>query len=386
VSDKEIIGNAALLLQNSAGIIRNYDELYRKTGLKYNIFKIVRIKEDEVKICRVIADLLNPKGSHYKGDLYLKLFWSLLSSKYKNLPQLDTLKANVITEYYTDEQRRIDIVLEDGTVFIPIEVKINAGEQPDQLKDYAEYAKKKNGKNIPVIFLSLEGREAGTAGDNDYVSVSFSRDILKWLSLCLRQEETEKTPPVREIIKQLIEAVRSITGYSEDEKMSKAISELILQSDESIKAAVEISNALEIIDEGKWNIFKGGILDKVKARFPGAYEYEGGGWEGITVPLKNETYWLYVNYDWAKITIEPGIKKIFSNTGEIITKVMKDETGILESVNDKGVWLAEDTRYPGMEHIDENLYPYLLYKKYKENPDEAANYIISMASKLDKEI
>ena len=127
----------ANLLQGSTDIIRIYDEKYRKTGLKYNVFKIARIYEKEVIMCRIIADLLNPKGSHYKGDLYLKLFWETVSPKIENAPKLDTPNAKVTTEYSIDARRRIDIAIEDGTVFIPIEVKIKAGEQGDYRADNA---------------------------------------------------------------------------------------------------------------------------------------------------------------------------------------------------------------------------------------------------------
>jgi hypothetical protein len=384
--NKKILENAANLLQGSTGIIRIYDEKYRKAGLKYNVFKIARIKEKEVIMCRVIADLLNSKGSHYKGDLYLKLFWDIVSPKIENAPKLDTPNVNATTEYSIDAQRRIDIALEDGTVFIPIEVKIYAGEQSNQVKDYAEYAKKRNkGKNVPVLYLTLEGGESETAGGNEYTRISFSKDILQWLSLCLKQEETEKTPPVREIIKQFMEAIKTICGYSEDDKMNREISELIMQSEETIRAAMEINNALEAIDDEKWNIFKGVICDKVKERIPDTDICDGvEDWYAISVPVKKGAYTLYVNYDWASITVESDGKEMSPSVEKSINKVMTALTGVSDAETD-GEWRAEgNVSYPGMEHTEEALYPYLLYKRYKENPQEASDYIIAMANELEK--
>lgn len=383
MNNKNMIGNVAPLLQHSTDIIRNYDALYRKTGMKYNIFKIARINEKEVIMCRVIADLLNPKSKHYKGDLYLKLFWDIVSPKMKNAPKLDTSKASVMTEYSIDAQRRIDIVLEDGTVFIPVEVKIYAGEQRNQVKDYADYAKKKNkDKNIPVLYLTLEGGKSETAEENEYISISFSRDILKWLSLCLEQEETEKTPPVREVIKQLIDAIKSSLGL-EDDKMNKAISEMIMQSEETIRAAVEIDKALDTIDDEKWDLFKGTIFDKVKERLPNAVIFEDDVWFAISVPIKKGTYTLYVNYDWASISVESNGKKMAPAIEKSMNKVMTALTGVSDDEID-GVWRADGITYPGMEHTEESLYPYLLYKKYKQNPEEAANYILTMVNELEK--
>ena len=66
-----------------------------------------------------------------------------------------------------------------------------------------------------------------------------------------------------------------------------------------------------------------------------------------------------------------------------VNKVMAALTGVSDAKTD-GVWLAADiVSYPGMEHT-EALYPYLLYKRYKEKPQEAADYILAMAHELEK--
>jgi len=386
MAENEIIKVVSQLLQKSTGIINKYDELYLKTGVKFNIFKIARIHEKEVIMCRVIADLLNPRGSHYKGDIYLKLFWNIISSKSKNCPSLNTVNAKVTTEYSTDAQRRIDIVIEDGNIFIPIEAKIWAGERVDQLRDYAKYSKKKNGgKDIPVLFLTVDGKESETAVKDEYISVSFKEDIILWLEKCLKEKETETSPPIREIIKQLIEAIRSILGYSEDSNMDKEISGLIFKSEETIRAAVEIDKVIKAIDDEKWEIFKGVIFEKVKKQFPDAYICDGvDEWYAISVPIKNNEYTLYVNYDWQSITVEGNQKEITSPVEKKINKIMTALTGVSDDEID-GVWLVENKiRYPGMENIDEIIYSLLLYRKYEQNPEEAANYIVAMASELEK--
>ena len=40
----------------------------------YNIFSVLQIQSKEVLICRMIADLLNPRGQHGAGAEYLKIF------------------------------------------------------------------------------------------------------------------------------------------------------------------------------------------------------------------------------------------------------------------------------------------------------------------------
>jgi hypothetical protein len=385
MNEQTLIQNAALLLQHSTEIIKNYDELYRKTGKKYNIFQIARIDEKEVIMCRIIADLLNPQGKHYKGDVYLKLFWDMVSAKIKNCPKLNTSNAVVTTEYSIEANRRIDIVVEDGSIFVPIEVKIRAGEQENQIKDYAAYSQKKNGdKYVPVLYLTPEGKPSETADSNEYIRLTFNKDILIWLERCLKANETENTPPVCEVLKQLITAIRSIIGYSEDEKMNKAILDLIIQSDETVHAAAEIEHALTTIDEEKWEIFKNDIFEKVQKQFSGTEICDRDDWNAIGVPIKNGAYTLYVNYDWQSITVEANNKEMPVSVKKNINKTMIALTGVSDDAID-GNWLKENTiRYPGMGTIDDNTYSYLLYRKYVKNPDEAANHIITMAKELEK--
>ncbi|GMO43671.1 MAG: hypothetical protein Pg6C_05470 [Treponemataceae bacterium] len=381
--------NVVVLLEKCAGIMKEYDELYRKTGEKYNIFQIAHISEKEVIMCRVIADLLNPKGKHYKGDLYLKLFWDIVSPKIKNPPALDTSKANVKTEYGTDEQRRIDIAIEEGTVFIPIEVKIRAGEQPEQINDYAEYAAKRNwGRNIPVLYLTLEGGKSWTAGGHEYVRISFRNDILTWLSRCLEQSETKDTPPVCEVIKQLMSAIKSILGYSEDDKMNNEIETQIFQSPETIKAALEIQSVLSSIgkkENATRNLFTGEILDKVQKQFPNAKEWNGDTFYAIEVPvkIKQDLCKLYVYCDWDGIDIALASgKKCPPSVAEAINNTMRAWGGNWAA--DNTLWTAAGTRYPGLENAEPELYQYLLYNEYKQNPQEAAKLIIQMVEELEK--
>jgi hypothetical protein len=378
----------ALLLEHASGVIKNYDNLYRSKGLKYNIFKIARISEKEVIICRVITDLLNPKGTHYKGDVYLKLFWDIVSPKIENCPELKTENARVINEYSTDVNRRIDIVIEDGTVFVPIEVKIWAGEQEDQIKDYAEYSRVKNGDtHIPVLYLTIWGSESETAGEGDYVCVSFYEDILAWLSNCLAHPETEATPPVREIIKQLIEAVKSICEYKEDEEMGKAIKSLITQSGETIRAALAISAALEEFDDESAECFNGAVLENVQKELPKAVwdENEEEEWWAITVPI-NDKYVLLISYDWQWIEIWPTSGKTTNSAEEKrLAKRMTELIGpASEDWSEDAVWGSDQVRYPGLEHEDESLYLYERYKQYAEHPEEVAKKIVSMVHELKK--
>ncbi len=101
---------------------------------EYNIFNVLEVTEKEVIMCRFLTDLLNPEGQHGCGILFLKSF---LENVLKKEQINDTLLTytNVIKEYGIDDERRIDIAIYNSRFFIPMEVKIYAGEQECQYYD-----------------------------------------------------------------------------------------------------------------------------------------------------------------------------------------------------------------------------------------------------------
>ena len=66
--------NIEFLLAEISEISNKYSLINQKTGGHFNIFEIAGINSDEVKICKVLYELLNPRGSHFQGYTYLKLF------------------------------------------------------------------------------------------------------------------------------------------------------------------------------------------------------------------------------------------------------------------------------------------------------------------------
>ena len=204
------INEATELLKKTSVIREKREEWYKETGMAYNVFEAAGISRKEVQMCNVLTDLLKRKGLHYQGNLYLKHFRDMVVIPHiKKAGKLELSEAKVKKQSSTKEGRLIDIEINDGKIFIPIEVKIKAPEQPKQLSDYADYSREKNKivGFIPVLFLTPNGDESKEAKPKDYVCISFEKDIIPWLEVCLR--ETEKAEPVREIIKQYIIAIKS---------------------------------------------------------------------------------------------------------------------------------------------------------------------------------
>lgn len=236
----------ALLLNKVSAIAEKHNLINQKTGNLFNIFEIAHIETDEVRICRVIYELISPNGNHYQGALYLKLFFEHVLKI--NIPQIELQSAKVFREYVVDKNRRIDLVIQTSNRLIPIEVKICANDQPNQCADYYKQAKNSN-----VYYLTRFGTNPSESsakgltkvknGYKEITCISFSYDILNWLEKCVSIKETLKIAPIREIMLQLIDTICKFTNKMEEEKEME-ICEQILKSNETLKAALDIESAL----------------------------------------------------------------------------------------------------------------------------------------------
>jgi len=378
------------LLTDVADIRKNFEAKWQETGEKYNLFNVAGIAHKEVIMCRVLADLLDPHGKHCQGSRYLRLFWETISLKLKSPLELSIENTKVTAEYVIDENRRIDITFEDGRIFVPIEVKIWAGDQPKQVADYFAFAKTKN-KNVhvPVFYLTVDGHEPSEfskagVGKDDYIQLSFKDNILTWLDACVRGNTPETTVPVRENLRQLIAAIKSLCGKSEDAEMEDAIFKLIIKDDDTVRAALAICGAANF-DNKALETFKNSVLELVKKAFPDTVYTYGEDWYFIQVHIMGGNYILDVNYDWTSIDIECCVDEKERNhqIEDRIAQKMSEITNH-KNENKNGIFTLYGTyRYPDFESVDENLYFYKLCKLYTERPQEAADKIINIAHALE---
>ncbi len=263
------------ILKEIWSIVQKYELLGQKAGENFNIFEIASIENKEVIMCRVLGEFLNPKGKHSQGTKYLKIFVEEILGK----KDFNYNNANVYLEYLIHNNRRIDIVICDDNYFIPIEVKIDAGDQANQCDDYLKYA-----KNTDMYYLTLTGYSPseysfrGTNSINGVVELSFEDDIVNWLTKCVEDISTLKIAPIREILLQLIRTIKKLTNQLGDE-CGMEIKELLTKSSENMKTAVLLEKSLkESKTELLIKVFKT-LEEKLKAQglkvVKNDYHYEG---------------------------------------------------------------------------------------------------------------
>lgn len=222
-------------------------EYKKKLESKYNIFKVLEITDREVLMCRVLADILNPEGSHGKGSKYLKIFLNQILHR----DDYETIcaSAHVFKEYPITEERRIDIVIEAMDIFIPIEVKIHAAEQKAQCYDYYMYAIQKDSA-AKVIYLTKWGTmpskyslssvdEKTLLSTEKILCISFAKDICRFMKIII---ESEADWIIREVVRQYMDAIKEFTVFV-DEELQMEVASKLCENEQNFRSMLVIEQA-----------------------------------------------------------------------------------------------------------------------------------------------
>ena len=270
------------LISEVLQVMKDAERQRAVTGEAFNIYKVAGIDHDEVKTCKVIYELINPKGTHYQGNVFLKMF--IKDVLHLDFSEDEIKSARVFREYHipdtkdSDNDRRIDLVVQTTDRFVPIEVKIYAEDQNTQCKDYYEFAKQYQ-KNPVLYYLTIDGKKPSKESSVDIPvietekgiqpginMISFSNEVLDWLKNCEKYCFDNKLWPIYEGVKQFASSLRMIAGKSED-KEGMEISERIIGSAESLKAAKTIVNNMELAKSLLVNKVLKAIEDKINKDF-----------------------------------------------------------------------------------------------------------------------
>lgn len=245
------------------------EERNRK-GENYNLFSILSIERYELKHSALIANLLDPKGSHGCDDAFLRAFFEI-ALKGTAYPFESSTPPHSYTEYYTgpiagDTGGRIDILVESKSSHygLIIENKIYAGDQDKQLTRYDNYGKETFGADgYLLVYLTLYGYDASkestatkSAEEVGYLRLSYAEDILRWLEQCVRLADNK--PLVRESLNQYIRTIKQLTYQDMNQENIQTIIDLAVDHPEVVAT---LSSKRDAIAQG---IRKKYIFDKLK--------------------------------------------------------------------------------------------------------------------------
>ncbi len=226
---------------------KSKDYLYEDSS-RFNLLSIIEKDRDEAHVhSKVIYNLLSQDWGKKDKETFLTLFLKEIGIEDENIYDknwevtrekafdLDTIKG------------RLDFEIKSKDCIYIIEMKIDAGDQPEQLIRYQKFAKEQH-KKYKIFYLTLDGHNASkkSIGEEEnleenekveYINISFQGEILNWLENCLKLVEGKENKSA--CINQYIASINKILG----EKDTK-IKDNILKSTEDIKTAITIYEKL----------------------------------------------------------------------------------------------------------------------------------------------
>ena len=253
--------NIQNLLNQVAIINQKHEEILDATGGRFNMFRVCGVNHYENTHSAIIAEFLNPKGSHGLKSKLLECFIETLGNDFV-IDKFNCENANVITEHAFNDGRMDIVIIDNQRKAIIIENKIYADDQPEQLKRYDNYAVETYKKgNYQILYLTLSGDDASEQSGQgvEYLPISHKETIIKWLDKCV--SIAARFPMVRETINQYINHLKQLTNQDMDTKHKEDII-LLLSKTENIGSMFSIG---EIFDNVKNHLAKKMFLTELTA-------------------------------------------------------------------------------------------------------------------------
>lgn len=225
------------IIDQASQILEDYNQKVYKQGNKFNIYSLLGLeyKENETH-SNIIADLLNPKGSHGQGSLFLEKFIECITNVPTSITYAEVFREyyiGLINENYT-EGGRIDLLIKWNKHIWVIENKLYAKEQPNQIERYKNafpFAK--------TLYLKVEKHLRYSNSEIVDYEISYEDEISKWLSLCIDQLNDKLY--LQNSIKQYYNLVQNISKTGEEYQMELTIQNIIGKDASSLLAAQKIN-------------------------------------------------------------------------------------------------------------------------------------------------
>ena len=176
--------------------------LDRFLSTDFNVFK-QWIEPNEKNLSAIIANLLNPAGSHGQQRIFLDAFLSRIEryDLLTKVPRAVTCEAP--TDCIENSNRRIDILVDFENFGLGIENKPKADDQEQQLKDYSDHLKEKYKDKFCLVYITQDGCDPSENSiahrlrkelkeKRKLICVSYRHDILEWVRECCQLCESDK--------------------------------------------------------------------------------------------------------------------------------------------------------------------------------------------------
>ena len=220
---------------------------------KFNLLRVLRAENAEIRHSNVLAWLLTPTESHGLGPNLLRRFLSRLLMENESL-DIPLTPAQVELMVFDDvevfrEWHNIDILVHSngGTWCLLIENKIKSKESQGQLKRYLDLAQREfpQAAIIPV-FLTLEGEDPSEEGQSvGYVPLGHVQ-ILELIEKLVEQNRSRIPEDANVLLTHYIETLRRLT--MQDEELFALCKAIYRKHKEAIDLIVQYGASSQVLD------------------------------------------------------------------------------------------------------------------------------------------
>ncbi len=338
--------------------LQNYREMKRHLdrflSTDFNVFN--RIEPKENALSGIIADLLNPTGSHGQQRMFLDAFLRQI-----NRCDLLNKHVDIRCEYpfiNQNDRGRIDILVDFGDFGIGIENKPWAGDLDEQLRKYHDYLKERYNNQFCLIYLTRDKRrppensiranlvEELINETGQLRLVSYSNKILEWLRECVQLCESDK---FRWFLRDFMDYIPTMMEGRQMTGERNVIVEHALENKENLKTTLDICFIFDELREQIIREFLKELKECLKKHLDSPeYEYirkwpDEGQWEDECSLLKKYEFFGFRKRSWrprCHIGIEQQPK------GDIVYGVRK-ERGFQEDIPDLRETIDDKTGMSG---------------------------------------
>jgi hypothetical protein len=253
----------------------------RQQAPDFNVFS--HIRPDENRLSDILADLLDPRGSHGQGSLFLILFLQAAGLPLEQPLDSARLRRENLTDFL-QQNRRIDFTVEAGPIGVGVENKPWADDQPDQVVDYVRHLKAKYGEDrYFLVYLSGDGSppssiSAGERGrlerQGSFSLLSYSSGLRDWLNACREACQAEKVRHFLADFESYVEANFGGRGMQRIDAETEIVVRHALKNEDNLALVLGVAKAFNGVATAVISEFTKALTERVTQDLAA----HGGGW------------------------------------------------------------------------------------------------------------
>jgi len=249
----------------------------------------------EVALSRIIADLLNPEGSHGYADRFLVSFLGCISETRFG----DTAKTATVTPNYpTEDGRLIDITVSSDQFILGIENKPWAREGHEQVTDYLrELQRKRTANGYRLLYLSGDGSSPSSlqpqeiktlTRENRFQVFRYWKVVSSWLDCCQRERLDDDKGGIRAFL-------GFFHRYASAQEEAQMLTEHILgdRTWKRLRIALAVANSADEVRDRIIRAFAADIKQALSTALAEKVEIENPGYERYTGIYLGRPEWSY---------------------------------------------------------------------------------------------